>query len=129
MKITDCGAAKLLGAIFGKDVDLIKRRLGVPVVDRKCLQCGKQLPYQHKYFCTRKCWHDYTNITVECFECGELFKRSQSDITHQLNTPQGNGKAVQHLFCSRTCLGKFVGRNYGFKLGNKGFKTKDKGMI
>lgn len=47
-------------------------------------------------------------ITLVCPECGKVFERERRYIIYRTR------KGQKHWFCSRQCLGKFVGRNYGF---------------
>lgn len=50
-----------------------------------------------------------TWIRFICPECGKVFERERSCVTYRTTR-----KGQEHWFCSRQCLGKFVGRNYGF---------------
>jgi len=72
----------------------------------KCNNCGKIFKGTigtPRLFCSRKCWSEYHHVTLICQYCGQPFKRR---ISRSLKG--------QFIFCSRECMGKYVGRNYGF---------------
>ena len=87
---------------------------------RVCMNCLKEFDNklkQGKKFCSRKCWSDYSRITLVCQVCGKNFKRRASEVIYYFNHPQlGNGKIRESICCSRICNGKLRGSNYGFGL-------------
>ena len=106
--------AKLLGAVFHVDKDLIKTRLGIPFPVRQCLQCRGYIK-NRKSFCSSQCQYDYTHIELECPECGQIFRRKQSYVKKRVAKPSiNNGKLQKRFYCSRRCFGQYWGRNYGF---------------
>ena len=111
-KLSPCGAARLLAAIFGRDIAEVGKRLGVPPLTPRpiCPNCGKPVKLG-RIFCSLGCRHEYSQIKVICDECGETFLRQRSDL---LSYP-GTKENYQHIFCGRKCLGKFVGRSFGFR--------------
>lgn len=108
-KVTSlCGAVNLLASIFGVDSERLNARYGLPTLAQPCLTCGKPT-LKASGFCNRKCRSDYVWITVACDECGVLFKRRQGELAY------GVGKRnYNHIYCSRKCFGKRLGRDYGF---------------
>ena len=109
-KLSPCGAARFLAAIFGRDTAEIAERLGVPPPPPgpTCPNCGKPVPKGH-LFCNKGCWHEYSWIKVICDECGGAFLREKSDLVARLGK-----KNYQHIFCGEKCKGRYAGRNYGF---------------
>ena len=87
-----------------------------PMVE--CLNCGK--PTIHKMFCSSHCRWDYAHPLVECSECHHLFRRAKSQLSIK--------KPGEKLFCSQYCLGKYVGREFGFRRHpeNRIPKTEDR---
>jgi len=76
-----------------------------------CLNCGDTIPYNHKLFCNRRCRREYSSITIECNNCGILFKRMCSDIID--SHTRSNGKVRKHFFCSRQChYNYYKGKTY-----------------
>jgi DNA-directed RNA polymerase subunit RPC12/RpoP len=84
------------------------RRIKQPYL---CLNCGKEFTPQNKVpkFCSQKCRHEYHNPLVECVECGKLFRIRLGYLKRKIK----NGRA-DNLFCSKTCYGKYFGREFGF---------------
>ncbi len=111
--ITDCGAAKLLGAILGVKSNQIKRRLNIPTGEHLCLQCGVPIPKRQTY-CSTACQYKSTHILIACAECGKLFEKYAKEIIWRTNHKQTNHKGIQHFFCSVTCRSRYIGLHYGF---------------
>lgn len=74
-----------------------------------CLQCGKDLAYRKRPFCSWECKAIYNMIPVECSECGTVFYRTWNNAFWRLNR---NVSGV--MFCSKQCQGKYCGKNFGF---------------
>lgn len=77
-----------------------------------CIDCGIPLGY-HSYYSPknhrcRACWNKSHHTTLTCEGCGVTY----SLILSQAQTRLRRNK---HHFCSRRCLGKWLGTNYGFK--------------
>ncbi len=109
--IVYCGYATLLADILEEDMDQVKRHFGFPVEHRVyCLYCGDRLPRSRQSeYCSPKCRNQSRYIDVACDQCGNLFKRLESQVVYHI------GKhGYQHQFCTRSCLWKWFGRRYGF---------------
>ena len=80
-----------------------------------CNQCGKEYyrlgsPCDTQLFCSLQCKHNYyRSPTLICEVCGKPFQRLIAEIRAAINR---NG--LRHVFCSRQCMGKWFGKNYGF---------------
>ena len=123
--ITDCGAARLLVAIAPGMRDRVKQVLNVTDLSidnyRSCARCGKRISPRNKTGycneCNNKCRHELSFIAISCAECGRLFRRRACEIVWHLNHAHSiTGKPNERIFCSRKCLGKWRGRNHGFKV-------------
>ena len=76
-----------------------------------CPQCGKDiLQCKRNIFCSRECYHAHCFIQIPCEVCGQLTEYRKKEV----DWLQERGKQ-QHFFCSRKCVGKQAGKNYGFK--------------
>lgn len=113
--MTDCGAITLLASIFGKDVDTLKIRYGLPTSQRCCIKCGRHIYKNSRTGLCMKCYKDSKRIQVACSCCGKLTEILTSTLIHNFNHPGPNNKIQQFTFCSQKCKGKFIGENYGFK--------------
>jgi len=92
------------------------RRLGLTTdmrirPKRRCLSCGNPIPRDHRAFCSRACQVNYYQITLYCNFCGKEFKRKVKDILLYPVKLQYGYKG--RVFCSRSCLGRWFGKNYG----------------
>lgn len=69
-----------------------------------CINCGKPFTVSRKSrfdvakFCSRKCKHQYSQVTLECEYCGKTFQRTKGIVKSR--------KAV-HVFCSLGCRFKY----------------------
>ncbi len=108
-EISLCKAIDLLEAIFQKNFDNLRDRYGLL---QYCSQCGKTLPKNKKnnIYCSGKCRKASNYIKVVCSECGKTFEIYKNDLIVRTRRHK-----LEEIFCSRECLGKFVGKNYGFK--------------
>ena len=79
-----------------------------------CLNCGKIITTDATHFCSRKCRHNYSQITVICSECNESFVISKTDLIARTKR-----HIIPKMFCSKTCFGRWVGKNHGPKHQNK----------
>lgn len=91
-----------------------------------CLQCGKELTLDQIFsggkYCSMACRSDSLSVEVRCAECGEIIKIRKKYKEFREKHPQsGNGKPQKHWFCSKRCLGKWSGKNYGSK-GRIGYR-------
>jgi hypothetical protein len=71
----------------------------------KCLNCDKETT--NKKFCSIHCSIEYNNPLVECEGCHKLFRRKKSQLSRRT-------QHAEHIFCSRECLGRWLGTTYGF---------------
>ncbi len=89
------------------------------VIKSACMNCNKVI-YKSQKFCSRECQHEYARIPVACQQCGKIFKRYQSEITYRFRE-----NSEHRFFCSRKCLGGWVGVRYGFRVHhNRGARGK-----
>ncbi len=110
--ITDCGAANLLGAIFGEDPNNIKRAMGIPTSDHPCPVCGT---FTRGKYCSVECSRRSCKVRVSCSECGTLFDKSVRALIYFSNKKHYlTQKPYQHFFCSAKCRGAYAGKHYGF---------------
>lgn len=75
---------------------------------KKCIQCGKLiLASSNRKACCEKCMKEYIYNKQKriCATCGKEYK------TIQFIRPT--------RFCSRICLGKYIGAHFGFQKGRK----------
>lgn len=80
----------------------------------------------NRYYCCLDCLEQIRPgriIMLECEECHTLFPRREKVVIY------GIGKrGFQHVWCSRKCHGKWLGKNFGVKKGDKprraSWKTK-----
>lgn len=103
-----CGVAKLLTAVFGKDLNEVKAKLGLPT-EGVCQECGGSISRNNRSGICRRCKLEKNQILLVCSQCGRSFYRYAPEVVYQLGK-----RNRQHLFCSRQCLGRFMGLNYGF---------------
>jgi len=47
-------------------------------------------------------------VILFCDECGKPFVRTFSYVADRIK------KGQSHFFCSRKCLGRYIGKNYGY---------------
>ena len=120
-EVSICGAVDLLAVIFGEDRNALRQRYDLPLPKGfiLCLNCDKLMKHnsfnRYSHFCSKTCSNAYRWIPIECLECGKIFKRRQTEILYRFSHSQlGNNKTQQQVFCSRRCLGKWAGHNYGF---------------
>ena len=110
--LTDCGAARLLRAIFDIPIDEVAKKTGldISVSYRVCSNCGCLIKdrYHKKRYCSSCLWH-LQHIEVECSECGRHFTRHKYDLISKISK-----QGYNHVFCNRHCLGRWQGRNFGF---------------
>lgn len=110
-KISICGAANLLSAIFSVDRDEVYTKLNIPIPGKHpCPVCGKSTS-RYFTFCSKDCFHRYHNPLLSCSECGTLFERRLSIIMTHSKRQDYKGVGV---FCSKQCQGKWWGKNHGF---------------
>ncbi|MFP3880576.1 MAG: helix-turn-helix domain-containing protein, partial [Dehalococcoidia bacterium] len=74
-----------IGAKVGKSHERVRRVLleeGLPTTalrpkraKRYCPNCGKEVPYPNRKFCSRACFHEYHRTTLRCDFCGRQFTR------------------------------------------------------
>ena len=95
----------------------VRKPVIAPII-AKCIVCGKELvnppsmlKYK-KYFCSIMCKRKYYYEELTCFICGKKFLIRKKELKKRLKK-----KKTNHFFCSRKCLGKYIGINFGF--GNK----------
>lgn len=106
-KISDCGAARLLSAIFDIPIEQTLAKVGIIVPT--CIDCGERLRGKLWEGRCRLCYLKSRWIEIECNYCLKLFKRRQSEIIS--HTGKHNQK---HFFHNRQCLGHWLAKNYGF---------------
>ena len=73
-------------------------------------KCGKELSGSGRTtrrHCSRKCYSDASRVDVVCAECGIV----KSVINSQYKYKIAHGQKV--WYCSRTCLGTWLGREHG----------------
>lgn len=81
-----------------------------------CNNCGRVFPphgsRSPNIFCSWECFKLYHQAnkfaTLACDECGKLFKLRYTQLSARVKHGQ------KHFFCSRSCNGRSVGKNYGF---------------
>lgn len=126
---TPCSIANLMGAIFGRDPDLVKQKLGLPLQTLPapvCLNCGGEIKgapnwLRKAQFCCWKCRLEYSDILVICDGCGITFYRRRSQLT------QAIGKAnYQRVYHSRECW--VATGNHLSKRGRKEKATGERGL-
>ena len=115
-----CGIAKLLGKVLGRDETSFYPKLDLPI--ERCPTCGKIWVYRITSrfypYCNLRCLqrrHRMNRyIVLICDECGNGFFRRKAEAASHLSKLH-----YQRVFCSRKCMGKRAGREYGFKKGHK----------
>jgi hypothetical protein len=103
-----CGAAKLLAAVFDKDLNEVKAKLGLPT-EGVCKECGSAIWRDNKSGICQRCKREKNQILLVCSQCGRSFYRYGPQIVYRIGK-----RNHQYTFCSRQCAGEFVGLNYGF---------------
>ena len=103
-----CGVAKLLAAVFGKDLNEVKAKLGLPT-EGLCTECGSAIARNNKSGICRRCKREKNQILLVCSQCGRSFYRYAPEVVYKLGK-----RNYEHTFCSKQCTSKFVGLNYGF---------------
>lgn len=100
-----CGAVDLLSAIFSVDRDRLRIKYGLSPRSKHCYceKCGKRIRLNTKAY--PYCRYCNSRIEVECDMCGRHFIRAKNQLI---------GHPTEHIFCSRQCLGRFIGRNFGW---------------
>jgi len=86
-------------------------------VDVKCINCTKNIRTHHheqnRKFCSAECFRQYrkqtSSVVIKCCQCGVDFSVKRNSYARGVKT-HGVG-----FFCSRQCLGKYIGEHYGFK--------------
>jgi len=107
---SDCGAANLLAKIFDVDLGETKERLGIPNIEKKCLNCGKTMKNQNRFYCSRDCQHKHKMIGIICEFCGKKVKRSQSQLI---------SRRAKNYFCSKECHYMYRRKKLFYLLANK----------
>lgn len=91
----------------------LREKLRLPGLNKHyCPDCGKIIHKVSKY--CRLCHNERNkakSITFICPECGKQFERSAFQVLSRIRM---NLSPKIGPFCSRHCLGKHVGRCYGF---------------
>lgn len=83
---------------------------------RKCWYCGKEKPAKgNRMLCNQKCskeyrFYKYMQLKI-CEQCGKGFLAYRRGRTN--GSRHGIGSTHQR-FCGRICLGRFVGKKYGW---------------
>ena len=110
-----CNYADLLGKVLHENPDAILKQLGIKsrLAVPLCETCSKPLSKRadQKRFCSRPCYHARAWISVVCDQCGKIFKRRASLVIEHMKHSRYTDKG---LYCSRRCVGKVLGRKYGF---------------
>lgn len=79
-------------------------------VYRPCPQCGRDIPQcKTNIFCSVKCRTDFCLVKIPCEVCGQFKAYRKKHIDWR----QKHGMQ-KHFFCSRKCLGIWLGENHGF---------------
>ncbi len=73
----------------------------------KCLQCNQ--PIRHGMFCNNECYHIYHSTALICSECGGSFT-----ILKSYAKARKDRNKLGLIFCTQICLGKHMGKAYGF---------------
>lgn len=116
-----CATLQELGNRFGVTRERVRQVLlqeGKPTSAYRqtylCNQCGKDMGVKarwRKFFCSERCYHDYTHIQVACSYCGELNEYSISLLVWRLKHGQHSSDL---FFCSKCCHGKWLAEKHGF---------------
>jgi predicted transcriptional regulator len=78
-----------------------------------CNNCGRNFPAIYggrRIFCSPECQKAYYEATLQCDECGKLFKLRYSELRKAVK------RGYQHFYCSRRCRGRAIGGKYGFNV-------------
>lgn len=86
-----------------------------------CVYCGKRfkrdLRSRSRKFCSPKCSYEFTEqkywTIIECQNCHKYFKKLRSLMKYRKAT-----------YCSKTCQGKALGREYGWGTKNSSRPSK-----
>ena len=106
------GALRKTAVVFGVSGERVRqiaaragmrtvRRVGTPRVLHGCEICGKPVSRATARYCA-----DCREVTLACATCRKPFLRSR-------RTVRARPEAAA-VYCSRACLGRMVGRTFGF---------------
>lgn len=108
-----CGALRLVAAIFGQDPRKILNKYGISPSKKhiRCENCGNYfVPSKQVGFLKDICPEcRIKNVKLVCDECGNILERPMKDSLYRLSE-----LSYRHVFCDRTCLGRYAGKHYGF---------------
>ena len=76
-----------------------------------CLNCGLPCKQLTHIYCSRKCYNEARLVTMECYTCGKLFTRRQSQVMRTATSPEYKTK---RYYCSKKCSGVQFGLEYGW---------------
>ena len=76
-----------------------------------CLNCGLPCKQLAHIYCSRKCYNEARLVTMECYTCGKLFTRRQSQVIRAATNPRYTTK---RYYCSTHCSGVQLGREHGW---------------
>lgn len=93
------------------EAELPTKRYYQPSQLYECLNCRKPTP--NKKYCSKECRYEHTHPLVECDICHQLFRRRHTDL---FNPSSGTHN---HYFCSKSCQGRWLAKNYGWRKGVK----------
>lgn len=108
----------LTTAAIGRKVGLSKQRVwqilsaaGLPTKAWRqkyaCWRCGAGLKKPVKRGLCPRCFEESRRLEAICDVCGRHFLREVSVVRRAAK------KGYEHFFCSRQCLGRFVGETFG----------------
>lgn len=108
-KVFPCNYAELLGSAFDLDADELLQRWGFTPRGKRCQQCQTPVSKTNVSGYCRQCRWERAHILLTCEMCGTQFRRDTSQIIMQMGRLGQN-----HIFCGRSCTGRWLGINRGF---------------
>ena len=112
-----CSIAALLSTIFSKSLEGTYQVVGLKV----CPWCGRASRSQEFYpFCNKSCLfrENHRPVPLVCDQCEMSFIRSSSTVM------QWAKRGGQAIYCSQRCMGKVVGKLYGFTVHPEHCKSR-----
>ena len=123
--------ASLLGITRQRVYQIIEKfSITIPKKYKKikvnCQNCGKEIEVyprlttiQKKFFCSKECKENYYKIKLICPVCKNTFLRRKKEIMYRRKVSIEEVDKVLN-FCSKRCMGIWLGTHYGRYARKKG---------